>query len=145
MQQGVHIRSESREPKLGATLTAAPVGRREHPERRVFDVEHTAQVEHYDCGLRFGRQSAHLFGDALGVEEEQPPFGAQEQQARERFILRMLGRARPKYVRPRPAAEHMDGRIRSLLRQRDDRHDRHQDPLQGTDQHHAEENQPPPR
>ena len=89
------------------------------------------QIEHHDLRLGLRDQRADLLRDALGIEEEQPALQPQQQQARERLVVRVLGRARPEHVRAALAAEHVDRRIRRLLSERDERDDdRHENALQ---------------
>jgi hypothetical protein len=116
------------------------LGLDQHLQRRVLEVEHAAEIERHDLRLCRRDQRPDFLADALGVEEEQTPFGPQQQQPGKGLVVRMLRRERPEDVRPALAAEHVDGRVGHLLRESDDRHDnRHQNALERAEQDHAEE------
>src|SRR6188472_3999062 len=106
LDDGEHLGTQAHEPQLYARLPLALLPFREHLERRVFEVEHTAEIEHDDLRLRLDDQWADFFGNAFSVEKEHPAAHAQQEQAGERLVLGMLGRAGPEHVRARFASQH---------------------------------------
>ena len=135
---GEDLRTEPGQPQLHTRLALALLRFREHLERGVLEVEHIAQVEHDNLRLRGADERTDALRDPLGIEKEQPAAQAQQQQAGERLVLRMLARARAEDFRTGLAAEHVHRRISRLLSERDDRDDdRYEDALERAEQHDA--------
>src|SRR5262249_41094806 len=131
---------EPHEPKLDAALLRAPVGFREHLERRVLEVEDAGEVERDDLRLHLLRELPYLLAEPLRVHEEEAAFEAHEEEARERLVVRVLARDRPEDVRPALPPEDAHGRIRDLVREAEEGDDdRDEDALERPEENDAEE------
>ena len=105
----------------------------------VLDVGYAAHVQHQHARLVLRDQGLDLLPHRLRIDEEQPPFRAQDQQAFEGLVVAVFGRQRSQHVLATLAADDVHARVRGLAGQADHRHDdRHHDALEGAQQQDAD-------
>ena len=63
---------------------------RQHLEGGILDVYDSAQIQHNDSRIVSRDGDLDLVGNLLGIEEEETPFRPQNEQAFNRFVVRML-------------------------------------------------------
>ena len=63
---------------------------RQHLEGGILDVHDSAQIQHDDSRIVSRDGDLDLVGNLLGIEEEETPFRPQNEQAFNRFVVRML-------------------------------------------------------
>ena len=134
------LRVEAGQPHGHALVGIAPLAIDHHLQRGILDVEDPTEVEDEHAGTVLGHQFSEPVADLLGVGEEEPAFGADDQQALDRFVVRVLGGKRSKQVLASLAANHAHPRVRGLARETQKRErDGSDDALQRAENEDAEE------